>query len=142
MTARISPATGFITGASGSTGNRLVLTPEQRALAASGQHAWILADKIVQFTNSPDGGNYFTKWKLNATAGMMHVAHLGTALDLWQKDPVKDYWRHRPMTWTWCMTALALRDEWDKSEEAQKLREFIAPRLASPGMSPPNTTLS
>jgi len=84
------------------------LTPEQRALADSFD-AWRLADGIVTFTNSPEGGRWFSKWKIKAdTSTMAGVLQRGEGMGLWRSDPAKPYWHHTALTWPWCMTALAL----------------------------------
>lgn len=86
------------------------LTAEQRQFADSFD-AWRVADGIVQFTNSPQGGKWFSKWNIKAdTSGMLELLGKGEVMGLWTKVQGKQYWKHSALTWPWCMTALALWD--------------------------------
>lgn len=103
----IDPVTG---NARGHAAGVPVLTAEQRQLADSFDGRRV-ADGIVAFTNSPEGGRWFSKWKIKAdTSGMMDLLAKGERMGLWTKDPHKPYWRHTALTWPWCMTAIALSD--------------------------------
>lgn len=128
MSEKIDPVTGNIVGMSGSLGNRSVqISAEQRQLAED-KTAWRLAQKIYDWARNPEGGTWFTKWKLNLTPGEMSIVHRGTDLGLWKRHPDKPLWRHTPFTWPWLLTSMALRDEWEKSPEAQRIRDAITPK--------------
>jgi len=109
------------------------LTPEQRQLAED-KTAWSVADKIHAWALSPEGGTWFTQWKLNLTPGEMSIVRRGSDLGLWKRHPDKPLWRHTPLTWPWLLAALALRDEWNKSPEAQRIRDAITPRNPGNGI--------
>lgn len=138
MTVRIDPITGNFLSASGSGGGggwRPELTPEQRALAQD-KTAWILAEILHEWARNPDGGTWFTKWKLNLSPAQMRIVHRGADLGLWRKDPDKAWWKFTRQAWPWILTALALRDEWMQGEEFKKLQSSIAPPAPSPATNP------
>lgn len=98
------------------------LTPEQRDLA-SDKSAWLLADTLYQLDKS-----WFTRYELNLTPSQMSIVQRGCVLGIFKKDEAKEYWRKTPLARTWLLAALALRDEWDKSPEAQRIKDAISPK--------------
>lgn len=110
------------------------LTPEQRALAQE-KESWLLAEKVHDWARNPEGGKWFTRWRLNLTPAQVRIVHRGVDLGIFRKDHDKQWWKHTPVTWPWLLTALALRDEWERSPEAQAIKRAITPntRQKQPG---------
>lgn len=146
MSERIDPITGSIVPMS--HGARRIyghfhsaqLTAEQRALAQE-KVAWSLAEKVHDWAKNPEGGKWFTKWKLNLTPSQISIVHRGVDLGIFRKDHDKQWWKHTQYTWPWLLTALALRDEWNAGPEAEAIRRAIIPKnTKSPTDSPPGST--
>lgn len=134
MTERIDPASGNILAhPAGPT-----LSPSQRLLAAH-PNGWHLARCIHHFTNSPAGGPWFSQRALNMTPRDFQTATEGAKLGLWAKVEAKAYWRHTSLTWPWVMTAMALEEEWQRGEEAARLRLAIDPSVTLLEMNRPTT---
>jgi hypothetical protein len=104
------------------SGGGINLTPEQRALAED-KTSWPFATKLDQL-----GQDWFTRHGLNLTPSQMSIVQRGCELGIFRKDDHKEYWKRTPLTRAWLLTALALRDEWDKSPEAQRIRDAITPK--------------
>lgn len=119
----IDPITGNLRGYGGA-GNPV--TPEMRALAQE-KDAWSVAEKVYEWAKNPEGGKWFTRWKLNLTPSQMSIVHRAVDLGIFRKDHEKQWWKHTHLTWPWLLTAMALRDEWNKSPEAEAIRRAIIP---------------
>ena len=126
MVGTLDPVTGNVTGPSGSLGGGPQLTPEQRALAHD-KDAWLLAEILHNWAGSPEGGRWFTKWKLNLTPSQMRIVHRAADLGIFRKDHDKQWWKFTSQTWPWLLTALALRDDWQRGPEAQGIRRAMSP---------------
>ena len=111
------------------------LTPEQYALAQD-KNAWLLADEIHHLDAS-----WFTRHGLHLTPSQMNIVQRGCGLGIFKKSAAKEYWRKTPITRAWVLTALALRDEWIKSPEAQAIRDAIIWTFSlADGIPPPAET--
>lgn len=115
---------------SGSRGGQIpTLTPEQRALAKD-KASWPLAAKLYEKNQQ-----WFTRHGLNLTPSQMSIVRRGCELGIFRKDSAKEYWRHTYLTRPWMLTALALRDEWDRSPEARAIKRAILPKTPSNGQT-------
>lgn len=91
------------------------ITGECRRFANS-TIGWAVAAAIHQkeLSDDPQKHRWFTRHMLGGGSQTSEGIDVGERLGLWVKDPDKRYWRHCHMTWPFVMTALALRDEWQK----------------------------
>lgn len=140
MTIRHDPVTGNVLCSGG--GNWV--TPAMYGLAKD-KVSWLLAEKILDWSLKPQGGKWFSKWSVGLTPPQLGLVRRGCELEIFKKDEHKEYWRWTVRTRPWILTALALRDEWMKTEEAQRITRFIAPQpdtTATSQQKPHNTTHS
>ena len=114
----LQPDSGMLVARGGATN----LNPEQRSLAED-KASWLLAEKIYKA-----GSKWFTRHSLRLTPSQMSIVQRGCALGIFKEDADKPYWKHTHLARPWLLTALALRDEWDKSPEAQRIRDAIIPK--------------
>ncbi len=114
----LQPDSGMLVARGGGTN----LTPEQRSLAED-KASWLLAEKIYKA-----GAKWFTRHSLRLTPSQVNIVQRGCELGIFRRNEFKEYWHHTHLTRPWLLTALALRDEWSKSPEAQRIRDAITPK--------------